>query len=90
MAHYIDNPNLLFDKCGSPGYIAPEVFVHGARDPKGDVFSLGVIFYILYLSAYLGSSKNPSLLEILARRSFSTIETLTSTLIFKDSIKKMI
>ena len=48
MAHYTENSNYLFDKCGSPGYIAPEVFIHGARNPKGDVFSLGVIFYLLY------------------------------------------
>jgi serine/threonine protein kinase len=52
MAHYTENTNYLFDKCGSPGYIAPEVFTKGARDPKGDVFSLGVIFYILYFCAY--------------------------------------
>ena len=52
MAHYTKNTSYLFDKCGSPGYIAPEVFTKGARDPKGDVFSLGVIFYILYFCAY--------------------------------------
>lgn len=68
MAHYINNPNYLFDKCGSPGYIAPEVFVQGARDPRGDVFSLGIIFYILYFSSDLDSSKNLSSLAKIAKK----------------------
>ena len=34
-------------KAGTPGYIAPEVFENKAYTEKGDVFSLGVIFYSL-------------------------------------------
>lgn len=90
MAHYTNNSEYLFDKCGSPGYVAPEVFTQGAKDPKGDVFSLGVIFYILYNFFYLDCSKKPSLMELHAKRSFLTIEMPISTLIMIGSTKKMI
>ena len=33
--------------CGTPGFIAPEVFTPGAADFKSDVFSIGVMFYIM-------------------------------------------
>ncbi len=40
------NPTL--PKCGSPGFIAPELFSHHERfTRKADLFSAGVIFYIL-------------------------------------------
>jgi serine/threonine protein kinase len=47
MADYTNEEFLLFEKCGTPGYVAPEVFTKGARHPRCDIFSLGVIFYIL-------------------------------------------
>ena len=34
-------------KCGSPGYIAPEVFGDSGYDFKVDVYSCGIILYIL-------------------------------------------
>ena len=36
-----------YSKCGSPGYIAPEVFASDSYDSKIDIFSTGVILYIL-------------------------------------------
>lgn len=36
-----------YKKCGTPGYVAPEIFKTKNYDLKVDVFSLGVVFFIL-------------------------------------------
>ena len=47
-----DIPEYLFKRCGTPGFVAPEVINAPSNEnihytPKCDVFSAGVIFYIL-------------------------------------------
>lgn len=37
----------LFTRCGTPGYVAPEVLNDFPYNWKADVFSAGIIFYIL-------------------------------------------
>ena len=37
----------LFTRCGTPGYVAPEVLNDEDYDTKADIFSAGIIFYIL-------------------------------------------
>jgi serine/threonine protein kinase len=45
------NRKELVSKAGTPGYIAPEVFYNKPYTKKGDVFSMGVIFFSM-LSGY--------------------------------------
>lgn len=37
--------------CGSPGYLAPEIFKKKGYNTKVDIFSLGIIVYIMYAAA---------------------------------------
>ena len=49
---FIDQETYLYKRCGTPGYVAPEVIMKGNQqeyDERCDIFSAGVIFYILYI-----------------------------------------
>ncbi|CAD8083883.1 unnamed protein product [Paramecium sonneborni] len=45
------NEDILFKRCGTPGFVAPEILMYKEGDPfydeRCDVFSAGVIFYVL-------------------------------------------
>jgi serine/threonine protein kinase len=53
LATYINLSDYIFNKCGTPGYIAPEVFKSNSEvskisyDDRCDVFSAGCIFYYM-------------------------------------------
>lgn len=52
LATVYDLPEYLFKRCGTPGFVAPEVINAPSKTnihytPQCDVFSAGVIFYIL-------------------------------------------
>ncbi len=52
LATEYDIPEYLFKRCGTPGFVAPEVINAPSKQnihytPKCDVFSAGIIFYIL-------------------------------------------
>jgi calcium/calmodulin-dependent protein kinase I len=40
----------LFVRCGTPGYVAPEVLNDKDYTCKADVFSAGIIFYIMFVN----------------------------------------
>ena len=51
LATYVNEPVYLYCRCGTPGYVAPEVI--NIKDMKAhyssvcDIYSLGLIFYLL-------------------------------------------
>ncbi len=53
LATFIDVPEYIFKKCGTPGYIAPEVFKYDQKNPTTayddhcDVFSAGAILFYM-------------------------------------------
>ena len=49
-AVHADDEDYLYYKCGTPGYISPQIFSNEKTDkltPKSDVFSAGVLLHIL-------------------------------------------
>ena len=47
LAENASNQQRIFTRCGTPGYVAPEVLNDLPYDTKADVFSGGIILYNL-------------------------------------------
>jgi len=47
LSRLIDEATLMTTACGTPGYVAPEVITHEAYSTQIDMWSVGVIVYIL-------------------------------------------
>lgn len=37
----------IYKKCGTPGFVAPEIFKTRNYNTKIDIFSLGIVFFIM-------------------------------------------
>ena len=51
----IDVKEYLYSRCGTPGMVAPEVLRRGKTemyDEKCDIFSTGVILFIMYVAIH--------------------------------------
>lgn len=62
LAEFADSEDYLFVRCGTPGYVAPEVI--NIRDmktkysPVCDIFSLGLIFHLLLFGRSIFKGKS--------------------------------
>lgn len=64
LATYAEEEKYLFVRCGTPGFVAPEIInikdMQTKSDPISDVFSAGVILHLLLLgySVFPGKKYN--------------------------------
>ena len=65
LATITPNDEPITHKCGSPGYVAPEIFKKPGYSYKSDIFSLGSVFFNLLTGRYLFSADNQQ--ELLIR-----------------------
>lgn len=69
LATYADEESYLFVRCGTPGFVAPEIInikdMSTKSDPISDVFSAGLIFHYLLFNCSVFSGKKYN--EILAQ-----------------------
>jgi len=70
-ATYIDQPEYIFPTCGSPGFLALEIFQDASQttppkyDDRCDVFSAGcILFHMLFGFALYPGANNIQILEI--------------------------
>jgi len=96
LATFIDLPEYIFKKCGTPGYIAPEVFKYDQKVPATfydhhcDVFSAGGIFFYMLFGYPFFEGANASEILRLNRKftsEFDPINTVKSEI--KDPISKI-
>lgn len=67
--------DLLIGKCGTPGYMAPEIMENKYYGMSSDIFSLGVVLYVL------STIHDPSTLRKMRRRLFLKVRPPLRTII---------
>lgn len=69
MACLITDEEELRMKCGSPGYVAPEILKNKQANTKADIFSLGSFFFNLISGTSLFKGANAK--EVLSQNKYS-------------------
>ncbi|KAL4438341.1 hypothetical protein ABPG74_009764 [Tetrahymena malaccensis] len=97
LATRCDLPEYLFVRCGTPGFVAPEVVniknLNTTYDPICDLFSIGLMFHILLIgkSPFDGKTYNDILSQNRACNiKFDSVEYLKLPLQTYDLLKKML
>ena len=97
LAQFADSEEYLFVRCGTPGYVAPEVInikdMKTKYTPICDIFSLGLIFHLLVFGKSIFKGKtynevlneNRSCLFDLDSAEYENVDDLTM-----DLLKKML
>lgn len=76
MATFVGSDNLVRGRCGTPGYVAPEILEakkNGGYENKVDMFSAGVLLYIL-LCGYEPFSHAESEKELISENTKAIVE----------------
>jgi len=96
LATFIDATPYIFKKCGTPGYIAPEVFKYDdkdfntAYDDHCDVFSVGCLLYYMLFSQPLFEGSTAQDILRANRKFFADYPVLNAIrLEYKDSMSKI-
>jgi serine/threonine protein kinase len=64
LATFHSEKHVIFTKCGTPGFVAPEIITYDEKEPiyqlNVDTFSVGVIMHILLVGeqSFPGKSRN--------------------------------
>ena len=64
LATFHNEPTIIFTKCGTPGYVAPEIITYDEKEKiyglNVDTFSLGVILHMMLIGeqSFPGKSRN--------------------------------
>ena len=48
LAEFANKKDKIFKRCGTPGYVAPEILNDKPYDTKSDIFAAGVLLYIMF------------------------------------------
>jgi len=90
LATIIDIPEYIFKKCGTPGYIAPEVFKYDQKNPntnyddRCDAFSAGCILFYMIFGFLFFDGPNASEILKTNRKFTADFQTLAA---IKDELK---